>query len=96
MKQDENTNGMPVTTDIPMLRDKTVYKLYLIKKDKIYSKNEMKVVSAICKVNFIEARNRLSNPVIFIAEGDAYEMRDLLQLISCYDVSYEIKPSYPY
>ena len=29
MKEVENTNGMPVTTDIPMLRDKTIYKLYL-------------------------------------------------------------------
>ncbi len=96
MKEVENTNGMPVTTDIPMLRDKTIYKLYLIKRDKIYNKSEIKVVSAICKVNFIEARNMLSNPVILIAKGNAYEMRDLLQLISCYDVHYEIKPSYPY
>ena len=96
MKEVENTNGMPVTTDIPMLRDKTIYKLYLIKRDKIYNKSEIKVVAKMCRVDFIEARNRLSNSVVLIAEGNVYEMRDLLQIISGYDVLYEVKPSYPY
>ena len=45
----------------------------MTKKDKIYNKSEIKVVSAICKVNFIEAENMLSNPVVLIAEGNAYE-----------------------
>ena len=44
MKQEENTDGMPVTTDISMLRDKTIYQLYLIKKDKIYNKSEIKEI----------------------------------------------------
>ena len=96
MKQEEKTDGMPVTTDISMLRDKTIYQLYLIKKDKIYNKSEIKVVAKMCRVDFIEARNRLSNSVVLIAEGNVYEMRDLLQIISGYDVLYEVKPSYPY
>lgn len=39
----ENTNGMPATTDIPILRDKKIYKLYLIKRDKIYKKVKLKL-----------------------------------------------------
>ena len=33
--------------------------------------------------------------MVLIAEGNVYEMRDLLQIISGYDVLYEVKPSYP-
>ena len=43
MKQEENTDGMPVTTDISMLRDKTIYQLYLIKKIRFTTKVKLKL-----------------------------------------------------
>ncbi len=95
MENDKQFNEVPITTDIPMLRDRTIYRLY-IKKEEKNDINEIKAISKICNINYIEARKKLLEQIVFVAEGDAYEMKDLLQIIGRYEVSYEIKPQYPY
>lgn len=96
MREDEKFNEIPVTTDIPMLRDQTIYKFYIIKKEDKCSNAEIKAVAKLCNVNYIEAKNKLTNKIVFIAEGDAYKMKDLQQIISVYEVIYKIKPLYQY
>lgn len=45
-----------MTTDIPMLRDGTVYEVYIIRKDDGCSKDEIKAIEKLCDVNYIKAR----------------------------------------
>ena len=45
-----------MTTDIPMLRDGTVYEVYIIRKNGDCSKNEIKAIEKLCNVNYIKAR----------------------------------------
>ena len=96
MRKNDELIGEPVTTDIPMLRDSIVYKFYLIRKDDDCSKSEIKAVAKLCNVNCIKAKSKLVDKVVFIAEGDAYRMKELKQAISSYGVIYEIRPWYPY
>ena len=42
-----------MTTDIPMLRDGTVYEVYIIRKNGDCSKNEIKAIEKLCNVNYI-------------------------------------------
>lgn len=95
---DENfgIDGCPVTTDIPMLRDETTYTVYIILKEKKYNNIEIKAVAKVCNINYLEARNKLINRKTLIAQGNAYEIRDILGILSQYDVNLEIVPAYPY
>mgnify|MGYP000003566967 FL=1 len=45
-----------MTTDIPMLRDGTVYEVYIKRKNGDCSKNEIKAIEKLCNVNYIKAR----------------------------------------
>ena len=45
-----------MTTDIPMLRDGTVYEGYIIRKNCDCSKKEIKAIETLCNVNYIKAR----------------------------------------
>lgn len=95
---DENfeIDGSPVTTDIPMLRDKTTYVVYVILKEKQCNNFEIKAVAKVCNINYLEARNKLINRKTLIAQGNAYEIRDILEILLQYDVNFKILPPYPY
>ena len=87
----------PVTSDSPMLRDSTIYKLYLIKESEKSTIEEIRATSRMCGFNYIEASKRLKEEQQFLlAQGDAYEMRDALKIISLYDVCYKVVPPYPH
>jgi hypothetical protein len=97
MNADKEFIEIPVTTDIPMLRDQTVYKFYIIRrKEDRCSNDEIRAVSKLCNVNYIAAKNMLEDKTVFIAEGNAYRMKELQQLVSAYEVIYEINPPYQY
>ena len=92
-----NEHDCPVTSDIPMLRDRTIYKLYLIKERGKSTKEEIRATSQMCGFNYIEASKKLREEEQFLlAEGDAYEMRDALKVISLYNVCYKVVPQYPH
>ena len=86
-----------VTSDSPMLRDQTIYKLYLIKERGKSTIEEIRATSRMCGFNYIEASKKIKAEQQFLlAEGDAYEMRDALKKISPYDVCYKVLPPYPH
>lgn len=97
MKSIDDSRYCPVTSDIPMLRDRTIYKLYLIKERGKSTIEEIKATSRMCGFNYIEASKKLKEEQQFLlAGGDAYEMRDALKIISLYDVCYKVVPPYPH
>ena len=96
MRENKVFNGMPVTTDIPMLRDQTIYKFYVIRKEDKCNNTEIKVVAKLCNINYIEAKKKLIDKIVFIAEGGAYKMKELQQIASNCEVHYEISPPYQY
>lgn len=86
----------PVTTDIPMMRDETIYKVYIVLKGNKCNHIEIKAVSKVCNINFIRAKSKLKEKKNLIIEGDAYEIRDISKMLSQYEVDFEIEPLYPY
>lgn len=96
MNQDKEFNELPVTTDIPMLRDQTIYKLYILKKGENYSNEDIRVAAKICNVNYIKAKKMLGKTRTLLAEEGAYKMQELLLKITAYEVTYEIEPPFPY
>lgn len=86
----------PVTTDIPMLRDETIYKVYIVLKGNKCNHMEIKAVSKVCNINFIRAKSKLKEKKNLIIEGDAYEIRDISKMLSQYEVDFEIEPPYSY
>ncbi len=80
-----------VTSDSPMLRDRTIYKLYLIKERGKNTIEEIRATSRMCGFNYIEASKKLKAEQQFLlSEGDA------LKIISCFDVCYKVIPPYPH
>lgn len=63
-----NFSGTPVTTDIPMLRDQTIYEFYIIRKEDRCNLAEMKAAAKLCNVNDIKAKTMLVHPRVLIAE----------------------------
>ena len=90
------SEGNPVTTDIPMLRDETTYKVYIVLKGNKCNHIEIKAVSKVCNMNFFRVKSKLKEKKNLIIEGDAYEIRDILKMLSQYEVDFEIEPPYPY
>lgn len=87
---------IPVTSNVPMLYDQTVYKLFIILKDQVCSTLEIKAASKICNINYLEAKKRLIKRENYIAEGNVYWIRDIQKELSCHDIKYKIEPKYPY
>lgn len=58
-----------MTTDIPMLRDGTVYEVYIIRKNGDCSKNEIKAIEKLCNVNYIKAEGKLVDKVFLLRKG---------------------------
>ena len=86
-----------VTSDSPMLRDHTIYQLYLLKERGTSTIEEIRTASQICGFNYIEAAKRLKAEQQFLlAEGDAYEIRDALKIIFLKNVCYKVVPPYPH
>lgn len=93
---DVKPEGFPITSDVPMLYDRTVYKLYIILKDQICSTLEIKAVSKVCSINYLEAKKKLVDRENYIAEGDAYWVKDIRKQLLSYNINYRIDPQYPY
>lgn len=85
-----------ITTYIPILEDKTPYCLYLVMKEDKYSQEELRAVSKLCGVNFIEASKMLNKRKVLLAEGNAYDMKHKLEMIRNYDVEYQVIPPFVY
>lgn len=88
--------GVPVTTDIPMLYDETMYKVFIILGENKCNNTEIKAVSKVCNINFIQAKSKLTNKRTLIAQGGAFYIKDIILILSEYDVKIEIDPPYPY
>lgn len=96
MENNIDCQGDPVTSSVPMLYDETEYKLYILLHDDICNLTEIKAVSKVCSINFLQVKNKLTSKRTLIVEGRAYTIRDILQILLKYDVKFEIDPPYPY
>ena len=56
-----------MTTDIPMLRDGTVYEVYIIRKNGDCSKNEIKAIEKLCKL--YQSEGKLVDKVFLVRKG---------------------------
>lgn len=76
-----------------MLRDTTVYRAFLFRQGDICSGKKIRALAKIRGVNYLEAQEALrKEEKIFLAEGDAYGVRDALEQLLQFDVKYEIDP----
>lgn len=92
----EAFNMEPITTDIPMLEDRTTYSVFILLQAEKCNIKEIKAYSAINCVNYLEAKRRLIQKKNFLTRGDAYYIRDVCKKLRRFQVNYEIEPPYPY
>lgn len=77
-------------------KDHTTYCVYLILRDSCPDYQEIKTYAKIMNVNYIQAKNALILKRNLLASGNAYEIKELLDKLSCFQVHYEVEPAYPY
>lgn len=80
----------------PMEKDHTTYCVYLILRDSRPDYQEIKTYAKIRNVNYIQAKNALILKRNLLASGNAYEIKELLDKLSSFQVHYEVEPAYPY
>lgn len=90
------TGEFPITSDVPMLYDENIYKIYVLVKNVKKNYTVVKAISKVCGLNYIAVRNMLKEGENLIFEGNAYEIKDVLdELMKC-EIQFEVKPPYPY
>ena len=90
------TGEFPVTSDVPMLYDKNTYKIYVFAENIEKNYAVVKAVSKVCGLNYIAVKNMLKEGENLIFEGDAYEIKDVLDKLMKCEIQFEVKPPYPY
>lgn len=85
-----------VTSDSPMLHDKTIYRVFLLIEGEKCCIEEIKAYSRICSVNYIGAKKALAQKRNLVMQGDAYRVKDVCEILQQFKVKYEIDPPYPY
>jgi hypothetical protein len=85
-----------VTTQIPKIaQDITVYKLYLLSTN--YKNTEqIRAISEIARVNFLQARAMMQENQSLILEGEALEIDAAKKVLDKLSIGYEIEPNFPY
>lgn len=91
-----NRLGEAITSYCPMEKDHTTYCVYLILRDSRPDYQEIKTYAKIMNVNYIQAKNALILKRNLLASGNAYEIKELLNKLSSFQVHYEVEPAYPY
>ncbi len=86
----------PVTTDIPVPRDRTSYSVFLLLRAEACDMEEIRAYSAVNCVNYMEAKRHLIQQKNFLTCGDAYYIKSVLDKLRHFLVAYEIEPPYPY
>lgn len=88
--------GEAITSYCPMAADHTTYCVYLTLRDSHPDFHEIKAYAKIMHVNYIQAKNALILKRNLLASGNAYEIKELLDKLSSFQVHYEVDPPYPY
>ena len=86
----------PVTTDIPILQDETVYTLYLILEQGACELEAIRAYANLRNVNYVQAKRALKEGHNLLVAGTAFDMREWLHKLASFQVQYEIQPPYPY
>lgn len=85
-----------VTTYIePIKADIKDYKIILQKGD-FSNKEQIKLISTVSGINFLQARELLKNEGVKIFEGQAVEVREFSQQLKRLKIEHEIVPDFPY
>ena len=87
--------GWATTYIEPIIEDPTIYKIILNESNSISTDN-IKTVSEISNVNFIEAKQIIEKAPYTILTGNALQIRDTLKILSSTDLDYTITPDFPY
>lgn len=88
--------GEAITSCSPILSDNTEYQIYLILNDAGCSLEEIKAYAKVMNVNYLQARRVLTQKRNLIAAGSAYDILEILDRLTQFEVHYEIEPGFPY
>ncbi|GAA6152202.1 hypothetical protein [Pseudoteredinibacter isoporae] len=85
-----------VTTRISEIaQDITKYKMYLLFADS-KNKEQLKAVSEIANVNFLQAKKMFQEDRALIVEDEALSIDNARKLFDTLSIRYEIEPNFPY
>ena len=82
--------------EIPILEDTQLYEIYIVLKKEKHDKEELKVFSTLCNIDYMEASRRLKKNDRLIAKKDAFDIKKIRSQLDEYGINYEIIPPYPY
>lgn len=85
-----------VTSYCPIAQDKTIYHVFLVQNENGSNKEEIRACAKILNINYLRAREKLSQDRCLLAKGNAMEIQDILERLAAFDVDYKIEPPYPY
>lgn len=87
--------GVVTTYFEEIYRDMTVYSIYLIQGHTV-SKEQIKMISKIGKVNYIVARKMLSENKVLLCKGNAVITKDNLNKLKKVKLQFQVEPAFPY
>ena len=85
-----------LTTDVgEIYTDTTEYSIFIIE-TKLINKEKIKVISEICNVNFIRAKQILNEKEICLVKEKAPKIKNIIQLLQNVEIKYIIYPYFKY
>lgn len=88
--------GEAITSFSPILSDTTEYHIYLILNDAGCNLEEIKAYAKVMNVNYLQAKQVLTQKRNLIAAGSAYDILEILDRLTQFEVRYEIEPEFPW
>ena len=89
--------GIVMVGDVPpdYAEDMTLYTI-VIDKNIEFTKEQMKYISKVCQVNYIDAKKILENGKYILKKGTASDLKELIQSLSHQKIKYSINPKFKY
>ena len=86
--------GWITTKDNPLMTDRTIYNVTV--KSAEATKDNIKIISSILNVNYLEAKNILNSLPKEIFCGKAYEVKKIKDILAKSKIEFEIIPKFVY
>lgn len=87
--------GWATTYIDPVFEDPSIYEI-TIDAGNFASTTNIKAVSKIAGVNYIEAKRMIENAPSIILSGMAIKIKDAIKILSCASMDFTITPDFPY
>ena len=90
------SDRISITTDRAMLYDRKIYIVYLVLQGHKFNHQALRAVSKICNINYLGVKDKLLLTKNVIAEGNAFQIREIALRLQQYGVNFKIEPPFPY